>query len=81
MRRGARSVLGAVWQTDQSIAAEVSSRFFERAELVGRARALQEIQLGLIARGSKREPFWWAALQIYGHGGRLQNPKKRSLWR
>jgi tetratricopeptide (TPR) repeat protein len=81
VRRGARSVLGAVWQPDQSIAAEVSSRFFERAESLGRARALQEIQRDLIARGSSREPFWWAALQIYGDGGRLQNPGKRGLWR
>jgi hypothetical protein len=81
IRRGARSVLGAVWQPEEGIAKKVSDGFFGRAATVGRAMALRAIQIDLLRDRPSGDPFDWAPFQVYGEAGVLNNPRRTSIWR
>jgi hypothetical protein len=79
MRSGARSVLGGLWEILEDVAACFSDEFLPRAVAVGRACALQELQIQLLNKG--RPPYEWAALQIYGDGGPLRLRNRQKSWR
>jgi hypothetical protein len=80
LRRGARSVLAAMWETDPDTATTVSQRFLDLAMKVGRAEALRQVQLDLLAGATTRDPFWWAAFQLHGDSGRPAR-RRRHAWR
>jgi len=81
IRRGARSVLGAIWQPEERIAKKVSDGFLGRAVAVGRASALREIQIDLLRDQPSSDPFYWAPFQIYGEGGVPDYPRRTGIWR
>jgi CHAT domain-containing protein len=80
MRRGARSVLAAMWETDPQVSEQVSNEFISLAARIGRAEALRQAQLRVLRSGPTADPFWWAALCVYGEGGRPVVRARRS-WR
>ena len=70
LRRGARSVLAAMWETDTVVSEQISNQFIALATRLGRAEALRQAQLRVLRSGPTADPFWWAAFQVYGDGGR-----------
>ena len=81
LRRGARSVIAAVWQADEGVASELSSVFLDRAARVGRAEALREFQAAKIAgKTLQSDPIYWAPFQIYGDGSVLRRPGRKLRW-
>jgi hypothetical protein len=78
LRLGARSVFTALWEIDEPVAIQVSARFFELAPKMGRARALQRIQLEL--RTKFHDPLLWASFQVHGDGGKLPVARGRLPW-
>lgn len=66
---GARNAVGSLWEVDDRITAELSTRFYRELQRSGDApRALREAQLSFIRSGDPRlsSPTAWAAMQMYG---------------
>jgi hypothetical protein len=80
LRRGARSVLAAMWETDPAVAEQVSNQFIGLAAKLGRAEALRQAQLRVLGSGPTADPFWWAAFRVYGDG-RRPSVRHRARWR
>jgi hypothetical protein len=70
LRRGANSVLSALWAIEEETAVKLSKDFLEQSCRVGRAKALQHFQQGV--KSSMPHPYYWAAFQVHGDAGRLR---------
>jgi CHAT domain-containing protein len=69
LKARARSALGSLWPVADDAANEVMSSFYRRlvADPAGsRVQALRQAQLELLAKPSRRHPFYWAPFILIG---------------
>jgi CHAT domain-containing protein len=68
VQAGARSVIGSLWQVDDSGTAELMRQFYQRyAQGSSRSQALRDAQLALIdSGGANADPNIWAAFALLG---------------
>ena len=68
---GARNVVATLWSVEDRASAELVGRFYDALAEKDPAAALAEAQRGLLAQGSLRAPYYWAAYQVAGINGAM----------
>lgn len=79
MRAGAESVVGSLWPLADEVAFALMVRFYELMLAGGRAQALRQVQLEMIAGAlegcaiaDQASPRHWAGITLFGDGGQLR---------
>jgi CHAT domain-containing protein/tetratricopeptide (TPR) repeat protein len=65
---GASNVVSTLWRIDDSGAAQVAERFYQRLAKRDAASALAEVQRELIQTPSFSAPYYWASYRLSGNG-------------
>jgi CHAT domain-containing protein len=63
---GAHSVLGSLWNISDVATAEFMHAFYSNIQNLGKAEALRQAQLKMIASEKYQHPFYWAAFNMNG---------------
>jgi CHAT domain-containing protein len=78
-RGGVHSILGNLWEVDDSISIAFMARFYQNLETMSRAEALRQAQLDCLNNRlsgcstlDTSNPFYWAGHTLYGDEGRLE---------
>ena len=78
MRAGAESVIGSLWPVADEVALPLMTRLYHLLAVKGRAEALRQVQLEMIASSlagcraaDQASPRHWAGITLFGAGGRL----------
>jgi len=70
-RRGAGSVLGSLWEVEDSFAEQFLRRFYRALDRLPRDRALRFAQRCALRDRGRADPLWWSGFQLYGDPGKL----------
>jgi tetratricopeptide (TPR) repeat protein len=77
-RAGARSILGCLWEVDDTIAANFITQLYQKIDKMPRSEALRQVQLACIQcqlNGCEKvdtsDPVYWAGFTLYGDSGPL----------
>jgi CHAT domain-containing protein len=73
---GAQTVVASKWRVEDVATQELMAEFYRRmlADGASPASALRDAQIRLFQRRRTRAPFFWAAFEVHGLGGREGGP-------
>jgi CHAT domain-containing protein len=76
---GAQSQVMSLWKVDDEATREFMEAYYRRLVAGdGRAEAVRQTQLALLARGERRHPFFWASFIPVGEWRPLAGAVNRS---
>ena len=73
-RAGAGCVVAPLWEIDDTVAGELLRNVYRGLDMARVDEAVRDAQLAARSGpdGRMRSPFFWAGLQVYGNGARVQ---------